>query len=106
MLTLNRFHLNQPSHRFGSKIAMRGKGNTILEKLLSLPEGERKQYLENELIRQELTLDYLQRLDKLAQSKPTDSTVSKQVTEIKQIAQFIQVPDEVAQLEIDGHTPA
>jgi hypothetical protein len=85
---------------------MRGKGNTILEKLLSLPEGERKQYLENELIRQELTLDYLQRLDKLAQSKPTDSTVSKQVTEIKQIAQFIQVPDEVAQLEIDGHTPA
>jgi hypothetical protein len=110
MLTLHRIHwksnqLTQNLHRFGSNIAMRGKGNTILEKLLSLPEAERQGYLNNELLRQELTLDYYQRLKKLADSKPTDTSLPKQITELKQVAQFIQVPDEVAKIEIDGHTP-
>lgn len=110
MLTLQRIHwksnpLTQNPLQFGSKLAMRGKGNTILEKLLSLPESERQGYLNNELLRQELTLDYYQRLDKLAQSKPHDPALAKQISELKQIAQFIQVPDEVAQMEIEGHTP-
>jgi hypothetical protein len=91
--------------RFGSNLAMRGKGNTMVEKLLSLSETERNAYLKDGLILQELTLDYLNRLDALSNTAKNHASLGKQQTELKQIARWLDIREEDCLREIAQHLP-
>lgn len=84
---------------------MRGKGNTILEKLMSLSEEERQQYLKVELMVQELTLDFYQRLDKLLKTPVQDKTLTKQTDDLKLLAKLLHMNPDEANRIIEAHQP-